>query len=316
MKSPINDPRRSGLELTAQATLRSTALRVARCLEQMDANAPGVIAGRDPEALHQFRVNLRRARSLMEALEPALMPDQWHPLRRQLGVLNRLAGTVRDLDVIGKALPTLAARASSGRKSVQRELTRTHARTHAEAHAALARFLHKSRYRTLMDDWRALLAGIERLDPEVVNSEALPQLATVPMRIDLMYRRARRLGHMAMHTRARHDLHATRKAIKRLRYLVEAFESELPEGVAGNLGAQTAALQKALGRFCDLELERDFVALALADSKARCKPLRERIELDIDAQVGRCLARLADFEAPGMGREVASLTPATRATTH
>lgn len=316
MRVPTTDPRRSGVELTAQATLRSTALRIARCLERLDANAPSVITGTDPEALHQFRVNLRRARSLMEALEPALTPDRWHPLRRQLGMLNRLAGTVRDLDVIGKALPTLAARASSGRKSVLRELTRTHTRTHAEAHAALARFVHKSRYRALMHDWRALLAGIERLDPEIVDRNALPQLSSVPMRIDLMYRRARHLGNMAMHTRARHDLHATRKAIKRLRYLVEAFESELPEGLVGNLGAQTAALQKALGQFCDLELERDFVALALADSKARCKPLRERIELDIDAQVGRCLARLADFESPRMWREITSLTPATRVTKH
>lgn len=297
-------------EMAGQATLRAAAHRLREYIDTMLSHGNGVLADHDIEHLHQYRVNLRRARSLMDALEPALEPGRWHPLRKRLAVLNRLAGTLRDLDVIGTALPALAERAPSGRKAVRKQLALVHGKTRDEARFALLSFLERPRYRELMADWRAFVTDMEREAPDTVNRAGLPQIAAVTVRVELMYRRARRLGSVAIATRSRADLHETRKAIKRLRYLVDAFAEQLPESLVTTLADQTRALQKSLGTFCDLELERDFVAVALAGQKAKCRPLLARLELDIDAQVGRCLARLADFESPQMWRQVEALTQA------
>ena len=72
-----------------------------------------VLADRDPEALHQYRVSLRRLRSLLIQFAPALvLPARVTP--RRLALLARATGQTSDLDVLRQRLeqellPALAA---------------------------------------------------------------------------------------------------------------------------------------------------------------------------------------------------------------
>jgi CHAD domain-containing protein len=71
--------------------------------EQYDeilAHDPGTRLGTDPEALHKFRVAVRRLRAVLRAARPILDRAWTDQLRAELAWLGRALGAVRDHDVL------------------------------------------------------------------------------------------------------------------------------------------------------------------------------------------------------------------------
>lgn len=67
--------------------------------ERLRRLRPQVLDDRDPEPLHQYRVSLRRMRSLLIQFAPALLlPARVTP--RRMSLLARATGPTRDLDVL------------------------------------------------------------------------------------------------------------------------------------------------------------------------------------------------------------------------
>lgn len=65
---------------------------------------PAVLAGKDPEAVHDMRVASRRLRAAMD-VAVGCFPARWYrPLHRTAKRLTKALGDVRDLDVMLEAL--------------------------------------------------------------------------------------------------------------------------------------------------------------------------------------------------------------------
>jgi CHAD domain-containing protein len=62
-----------------------------------------VLENRDPEPLHQMRVSMRRLRTTLDQVGPALVLPKWVTAERVAKPLRRL-GMARDLDVLGQRL--------------------------------------------------------------------------------------------------------------------------------------------------------------------------------------------------------------------
>lgn len=193
--------------------------RMVRALE------PGVIAGVDPEFLHQYRVNLRRSRAIGESVlataeKPAGKKTPGHKklpgLKKRLKRLKRRAqatSDLRDLDVFLESLDTTPPPLSPrSRLALQRWL---HAR-HQTHHEALCQQLNEPEYDDEMLDWQRYLTsktfrkGLGRLSSdriETVLAERIlshdHDLAAIDSESD---------------DEAFHDL---RKSVKRIRYLAE-----------------------------------------------------------------------------------------------
>lgn len=60
---------------------------------------PGILEDRHPEYLHQYRVSLRRCRSLLAIFAVVYPPQAVTKLRQQLKVMMEPSGLLRDLDV-------------------------------------------------------------------------------------------------------------------------------------------------------------------------------------------------------------------------
>lgn len=60
---------------------------------------PGIVQDKDTEYLHQYRVSLRKCRSLLAILAPLYQPQTVTKLKKQLQVIMEPSGLVRDLDV-------------------------------------------------------------------------------------------------------------------------------------------------------------------------------------------------------------------------
>jgi CHAD domain-containing protein len=224
-------------------------------LERKRLDDPG-----DEEALHDFRVALRRLRSVLRAYRVVLDDSVPPKIRRRLSCMARLAGASRDADVrlhwIGERRDALRGAGNPGLAWVEQQLRRERRagdralRRELDLHFAATmaalqrRLLH---YRVMLGP---------RENPAVSSTRALMSPALIGL-IDTLRKSLEAPG-SAGDARA---LHAARIASKRLRYALEPLESGgfAPKRVARSAGAsvaQLALLQDELGTINDAYLFR------------------------------------------------------------
>ncbi len=138
-----------------------------RLLEIAEVNVPGTLDDLDTEFLHDLRVSIRRARSVLRELKEVHEPRAWRKLRDELKWAQQLTGPVRDLDVELLEWGELAALLPSQRAPDLEPLRRLLARRRAAELAKLRRGLRSKRFAAALDAWRTLPA-----DPEGANADA------------------------------------------------------------------------------------------------------------------------------------------------
>lgn len=265
------------------------ASRLAYFRAVMRANEAGIRADLDIEFLHDFRVALRRARSLVQAFEDIL--GDVAALKEGFAWLSSETSPLRDLDVWLDALEDGEARVTPRLEA--------HLRTRRRREQArLARLLGGRRYQRLQDDWAAWL---EQLAARETGAPVLRKLVDKAIR-----RRHRRL------CRRRHEhgrvlppaaLHEIRKDAKKLRYLLDAFASLYPRKRAGRVTKALKRLQTIAGAICDRWAHASLLVVwrdAATDDAlgalfaAELEHLALPAELDLDAPENAALARALD----------------------
>lgn len=224
-------------------------------LEAMAANEEGTLAARDPECLHDFRVAVRRTRSALGQLKQMVPLPVLQHFRPEFAWLGEMTGPARDLDVFllrleeyRQSLPTefRAGLAPLGR------FLEAHRRAEQ---LRLAEVLTSARYRQLKIDWREFLAGY---GPEAFTVCAgQPVVDAAGKRIRKALRRAIREGKAIGDESPPGDLHELRKTCKKLRYLLEFFQSLYPPPTIERLIQSLRILQNNLGDFQDLQVQSE-----------------------------------------------------------
>ena len=233
-------------ELDAGMTPAEAARAIAAAaLTQLQANEPGVLAGEEPEYLHQFRVALRRLRSALGVFKSAAGPGN-EALRDELRWIGGLTGPARDWDVFATStLPTLLG--AHGDARVARSLrARAGARRRAASNE-LREALRSNRWTRLLlalARWLATPAArAEGAEPESLTDFAR---SLVRKRHKRLVRDARRLSALTPAER-----HALRLDAKRLRYALEGLSPLFRrKRVAAHLEA-LSEIQDDLGRAND-----------------------------------------------------------------
>jgi CHAD domain-containing protein len=207
----LEAPPRTSPGKTASPRERIQA-RLEEQYEEMLARDPGTRLGREPEAVHKFRVAVRRMRALLRSTS-GMVDRVWaDQLRAELDWLGRSLGRVRDLDVL---LFTLRADAEAldadDRAAVRRLLTQLSAE-HETARRELEQALTSGRYLTL-------LARLEEEEPRWAGTEQhVEELAA--KEFQRLETAVRALGKHPSDER----LHKTRIRAKRARYAAELAE--------------------------------------------------------------------------------------------
>lgn len=208
---------------------------------------------RDPEALHEFRVALRRLRSLLRAYRRPLRGVAGRKIRRALKKLASATNAGRDAEVqlawLEEQRPTLAR----GERCGLNWLVRRNRKARRDGQAQLRRHGRQ--------DFRKIS---ERLSEKMAaRAEAHPP-AGPPLRKVLEPLLRVYLAELESHFEElgrRCDpasVHAARIAVKRLRYLLEPFRPECP--AAHDLVRATKTLQNALGDLHDMQVLDDQLA--------------------------------------------------------
>jgi CHAD domain-containing protein len=140
-------------EMRADAAMLAVCRRLAEIAE---ATLPGTLEDLDPEFLHDFRVAIRRTRSMLRELAGVLPAEVEDRARSDLRRVQAVTGPTRDLDVYlqdwdelvgGVALPALHA-----------ELMRRR----AEAFGAMSADLRGEPFTSGWAHWRAACRGSDR----------------------------------------------------------------------------------------------------------------------------------------------------------
>jgi len=215
------------------------------------ANEPGLRANLDTEFLHDFRVALRRTRSLLRQIKDVFPADRVEHFSAEFAWIGRLTNASRDLDVLLLALQT--SRDDMPAEEIQ-GLRNFLVDVRDREQQRLLAGLSDDRYRRLRADWEAFLKLPVRLDAEPRN--AGHTLIEVTSR--RAWRLSRRLAERAAaidETTAAAQLHQVRIDAKKLRYLVDATPAFYEAGDCERVLGALKKLQQVLGDFNDAHVQ-------------------------------------------------------------
>ncbi len=223
-------------------------------LETLLANEDGVHRGVDPVFLHDFRVAARRTRSALSQLGGVFLPEIRRHFRHEFKWLGATTGPVRDLDVHLAQMGGYRARFGADMDIDLRPLgDYLRGRRDAELQH-LREALSSTRYRALVSTWRGHLA-IPHADVQAALAPG-PVVPVASQRIRHAYRRVMRHGRAIGPDATGNALHDLRIDCKKLRYLLEFFDSLYDaDGITPPIKA-LKRLQDNLGEINDLEVQQ------------------------------------------------------------
>lgn len=274
------EPLRIPPALTSGAAFQAIARS---CLRQYVGNEAVLRVAKDPDAVHQMRVALRRLRAAVTLFKDALADGERDAVRGDLKALASALGPARDLDVfIDKTLRPAEARHAGDPDfaALMTDYERRRDEAYARALAALrsgefARAILRAAAWIEAGDW------LGSRDKTLRAARDRPIAAHAAAELDRRWRKVRRRsrGLRRLAPEARHEV---RIEIKKLRYAAEFFASLFEE--AGGVKrrktalATLATLQETLGDLNDIavgEEEAATGALAALQSEqaARVGPL-------------------------------------------
>ena len=227
------------------------------CRQQLEAivqHLPGARQGRDPEALHDLRVAVRRTRSALSEFRRLFPADRLAHFRGELRRFGEITGPVRDLDVYLEHLPAYRALLPADAAQALAPFRTFLLRHRRVERRRLVRRLDSVRLQRLLADWRAFLAGAD--GSSWPASAALPADETARRRIWKLYRRFLRQGAAIAADSPDHDLHLLRITGKKLRYLVEFFRGLYPPAEIAMLVKAMKEIQDFLGSYQDLTVQQ------------------------------------------------------------
>jgi CHAD domain-containing protein len=238
-------------DMRADAAVRRVLLRL---FATMQANEVGTIADLDSEFLHDFRVAVRRTRSALAELKKVFPPATLERFRGEFAWLGSLTSSVRDLDVYLLKLDGYqAAISAEWRDGLDplRSFLRYKQRLESQQ---LAVQLQGRRYRELKRQWERYLHSPLARRP--VAKHATKCIAEVANRRTWhMYRRVLKEGKAITAESLPPELHELRKSCKKLRYLMEFFQSLHPSREMRASVKELKQLQENLGDFQDLDVQ-------------------------------------------------------------
>lgn len=254
-------------------------------LRQMAFQVGRRINSRDPEAVHDLRVAIRRFTQALIVFRPCFPAKEVKRIRRRLGKMMALAGEVRNCDIGVKLLsksrvstaPALGSRIQARRKDTEGEL------------AVLLGLWVDRRWSS---KWR------DRLAAEVVGHETFRSTPIETAAQRMLPRIAkdffRRGDQVAVSGVSPDKLHQFRIASKKFRYTLELFIPLYGPTLPALLD-QIRAVQTILGDFNDCETVRGMIA-GWAGSKPVDGRLKRRQRRKMEEFSRQWHERLADPE--------------------
>jgi CHAD domain-containing protein len=262
-------------------------------LKAIKANEQGTIADTDSEFLHDFRVAVRRTRAGLSQIRGILPANISAYYADFFGWLGQITGPTRDLDVY---LLNFEGYKNSLPDSIREDLNPLYDFLQAKqrkAHKELAKKLQSEKYLSTLSEWEQYLKEPSYKLPLEQNAKlAIKELAD--RRIMKIFTCVLREGDAITGVSPAEVLHDLRKSCKKLRYLMEFFQSLYPEQQIKHLIKNLKELQEVLGDFQDYAVQEQALKLFSEEMMALNIPANTFLAMGVlvqDLDAHRCRAR-------------------------
>jgi CHAD domain-containing protein len=231
-------------------------------VNRLVAHEAGVLAGGDPEDVHQARVAARRMRSDLRTFGDFVDEDWATDLRAELRWLGGELGEVRDLEVLLERLRADCSRlASNEQEAAERVIRRLVAEWHA-TRARMVETLSTPRYGALRD--RLVLAAQR---PRCTTWANLTAVHALPAVVQRPWRKLRQAVDELGDRPSDEALHSTRIRAKRARYAAEATIPVFARD-ARRFGRAIARVQEVLGEHHDAVVAHAWISKTAHESSS------------------------------------------------
>lgn len=278
-------------------------------LDTLERNEPGLRAALDVEFLHDYRVALRRTRSLLGRLKQSFDPAALAHFRAGFAWLGQVTGPLRDLDV---HLETFDAYRAGLPERVWPDLEPLRAflrQQQQQAQQQLVATLDRPDYGQLLHDWRQFLESPALPSPDAAPDAEQPITTVAARRIWKAYRQVHQEGRALTPASPDEDFHELRKSCKKLRYLLEFFIGLFPGEPMKILIKSLKNLQNNLGDHQDIVVHQHTLHTHAEEmAAAGCAPPATLLAMgmliaDLETRHCRLRAEFADcfaaFDSPG-----------------
>lgn len=246
------------LDIAPETHARTALLEIfTRLLSIARQNEHGIAKNIDTEFLHDFRVALRKLRSVAGQLKGVFPDELAASWKRTIGDLCRTTNALRDYDVY-----LLSRRRLEGmipvslRSGLKPFFEALRAKRELEARN-VADFLGSADYRNQIDSLQREWADLQSMQETADSSRPILQVAGE--RILKRFRSIRKAGKSITARTPDSVIHELRIECKKLRYLLECFSHLFPADTVHPLARQLSKLQNRLGRYNDTSMQQSYL---------------------------------------------------------
>jgi CHAD domain-containing protein len=250
-------------------TQAGTAVKIIykQLLNTIKANEQGTIADIDSEFLHDFRVAVRRTRAALSQLKKALPAKITVHYAEYFAWLGKITGETRDMDVY---LLNFDRYKSSLPEEMREHLNPLHdflRYKQQQAQQELAKNLGSDEYIATLSEWERYLK-----EPEQGTKTQLTIKQLADKRLRKSFQRVLSEGTAITEKSPCEDLHELRKSCKKLRYLLEFFQSLYDKNKMMVLLKSLKKLQEILGDHQDCAVQKSNLELFSVEMRDRNTP--------------------------------------------
>ncbi len=230
------------------------------------ANEPGIAADYDTEFLHDYRIHLRKIRSVLSLFKGIYDDTLSQALKTRFAALMAPTGRLRDLDVYLLEKQACYDLLPDSLHQGLDTLYRMFAEQRQIEQLSLAKHLRSKAYRQDISDLEKVFQT-----PQHLQRGPCAELPAHDYACSLIWKRYRKVCKMGANMDADTPdarIHALRIHCKKLRYLIEFFGPIFPQQALSEVLRHLRRLQNNLGRFNDYSVQQHSLQAAMQQYSA------------------------------------------------
>ena len=262
------------LSLDADAPIYESTQRLLQwTLSILQKNEYGIINNIDTEFLHDYRVAIRRTRSILKQLKGVFDPKETAFYLNAFKEFGKQTNQLRDSDVYLLQQETYFHYLPP---FLQPQLTLFFgdlAVSRKKLHKQFCRYLASDDYQSFLHKWNKFVHRDSFPDSEKAPNASLSTRTVAANTIKKAWKKVIRHGRQISSETTDAELHALRIDCKKLRYLLEFFSSIFPHKTIAPVIRQMKELQENLGDFIDFAVQLQFLHDHLASKSVHKEDL-------------------------------------------
>jgi CHAD domain-containing protein len=267
---------------------RQAAKKIIRFLIQIiRMNEQGIKADIDTEFLHDFRVAIRRIRSVLTQIKGVFPLKTKSRLKKDFSKIGKQTNRFRDLDVYLLSETSYISRLPEELKPGLASLFTSLSEERQKEHQKFVNFLNSSGYNRVIKYWEDFLNSPQKIKRAGAPTSNIPVLEVSQRIIYKRYKKIFKLIRGIHHNTSDEKIHELRIECKKLRYLLEFFSSLFPSKKMKFLLSQLKKLQNNLGLYNDY-----YVQTTMLKSYLESLNLNEKDSLLEAAAIGALISEL------------------------